>query len=70
MDGRERREGRGHNDARGMLTGGLIVLGIGVLFLLKNLGVIPNFNIVWPVIPIIVGISLIASAVMRMKRAE
>jgi len=48
-----------HEEGRGMITGGLIVLGVGVLFLLKNFGFIPGFRVIWPVFPIIVGIALI-----------
>jgi hypothetical protein len=55
------------DDARGMLIGGLIVLGVGVLFLLHNLGVIPDMDVIWPVFPIIVGIALIVGALLRMR---
>ena len=55
------------DDARGMLIGGLIVLGVGVLFLLHNLGIIPDMDVVWPVFPIIVGIALIVGALLRMR---
>jgi len=48
-----------HDEGRGMITGGLIVLGVGVLFLLRNLGFIPGFHVIWPVFPIIVGVALI-----------
>ena len=39
---------------------GLIVLLVGVLFLLHNLGLIPaiTWGIVWPVIIILIGISM------------
>lgn len=37
----------------------LIIIGIGVIFLLRNLGIIepPVWNILWPVILIIIGFS-------------
>ena len=54
--------GSERNERRGMLTGGLIVTGVGVIFLLHNLGFIPGFDIIWPLFPIIVGVVLIISA--------
>ena len=50
----------GHTDERrGMLVGGLIVLGIGVFFLLDQLDIIPDVGDMWPIFPIIVGLALI-----------
>jgi hypothetical protein len=57
------------DDPRGMLMGGLIVLGVGVLFLLHNLGLIPDMEVVWPMFPILVGLALIVGALMRMRDA-
>jgi len=45
-----------------MLTGGLIVLGIGVLFLLRNFGIIPDIGDMWPVILIIIGVALVVGS--------
>ncbi|MGH9866631.1 MAG: LiaI-LiaF-like domain-containing protein [Candidatus Polarisedimenticolia bacterium] len=56
-------------DARGMLIGGLIVLGVGTLFLLHNLGIIPDMDVIWPLFPIIVGIALIVGALLKMRGA-
>ena len=53
------------DDRRGLLIGGLITLGIGVVFMLVNLDVIPNIGKMWPIFPIIVGIALIISSVLR-----
>ena len=47
------------------LTGGLIVLGLGCLFLLRNLHVIPGLEVYWPVILIIVGVAMIVGALFR-----
>lgn len=58
---------RRRDEPRGMLMGGLIVLGVGVLFLLHNLGVIPDMDVVWPIFPIIVGLALIIGGLMRMR---
>ena len=55
------------DESRGMLMGGLIVLGVGILFLLHNLGVIPDMDVIWPVFPIIVGVVLIVGALLKMR---
>lgn len=58
------------DDRSGMLTGGLIVLGVGVLFLLVNLDIIPDLGKMWPVFPIIVGLALIISALVKRSPGE
>jgi hypothetical protein len=55
------------DESRGMLMGGLIVLGVGILFLLHNLGVIPDMDVIWPVFPIIVGVVLVVGALLKMR---
>lgn len=55
------------HDGRGMITAGSIVLGVGVLFLLENLNIIPDFDIMWPIFPIIVGAALILGG-LRARR--
>ncbi|HKY32462.1 MAG TPA: DUF5668 domain-containing protein [Candidatus Polarisedimenticolia bacterium] len=57
------------DDARGMLIGGLAALGVGVIFLLHNLGVIPDMDVSWPIFPILAGVGLIAGALIKMRRA-
>lgn len=52
-------------ERRGMLTGGIIVLGIGVVFLLERLHIIPHIGDMWPLFPIIVGIALIVGGLRR-----
>ena len=52
-----------------MLIGGFITLGIGVLFLLHNLDIIPGFEVMWPIVPIIVGVSLILGAILKSRSA-
>lgn len=47
------------------LTGGLIVLGIGIFFLLVNLDVLPPVHKTWPLILIVVGVALIISKIRR-----
>lgn len=58
----EMREKQGQ---RGMIVSGLIVLGIGVLFLADEMGWIPGLHRSWPLILIVVGLALIAGAVFR-----
>ncbi len=57
-------------ERRGMIIGGLITMGIGVLFLLNNLDVIPGLEKMWPVIPVIVGASLIIGAFSKGKKTD
>lgn len=44
---------------RGLNIGGIILIGIGGLFLTINMGWMPFISDSWPVILIVVGISLI-----------
>ena len=53
------------DDRRGMVIGGLIVLGLGVIFLLSNLRIIPDFGEMWPLILVVIGIALLVGAVMK-----
>ena len=62
-------DGKRDDDARGMMIFGLVALGIGILFLLRNLGYIPGFKVLWPLFPIIVGIALILTALLRLRRS-
>ena len=57
-------------DRRGMLIGGLITLGIGLVFLLSNLGIMPNIGQMWPMFPIIVGVALIIGAFYKDKKSD
>lgn len=59
-----------HDADSGRLTAGLIVLGVGVLFLLERLDIIPGLDTMWPVFPIIVGLALIISAFYRGRRTD
>ena len=45
-----------------MLIGGIIVTGVGVLFLLDELDIIPSVGRMWPFFPIIVGVALIVGS--------
>jgi uncharacterized membrane protein HdeD (DUF308 family) len=54
-----------NEDRHGMVIGGIIVLGIGILFLLSNLDVIPHIGKMWPLILVVVGIALLIGAVIK-----
>ena len=54
----------------GQIQSGVIVLGVGVIFLLSNLGYIPNIGRMWPLFPIIVGIALIVGGLMGKNRGH
>ena len=60
---------RNREGGRGQITGGLIVLGLGLLFLARNLGWIPGFQVIWPVVLIVVGVALILGG-FRKKRSD
>lgn len=54
-----------------MVIGGLIVLGLGVVFLLANLEIIPDVGTMWPLILVVIGIALlIGAAVKKDKKGE
>lgn len=58
------------DERRGMLIAGFIVTGIGVLFLLVELRIIPRIGEMWPVIPIIVGLALIIGGLRTGRKPE
>ena len=57
-------------ERRGMLIGGLITLGVGLIFLLINLGILPEMRDMWPMIPIIVGVALIIGSFRKGKTSN
>ncbi len=57
-------------ERRGMIIGGLITMGVGLLFLLYNFDVIPGMHLMWPVIPVIVGVALIIGAFSKGKKSD
>ena len=57
-------------ERRGMIIGGLITIGVGLLFLLNNFNVIPGMHKMWPVIPVIVGVALIIGAFSKKKKTD
>jgi len=63
-------EKRREEERRGLLIGGLITLGVGLIFLLSNLEILPDIGEMWPLIPIIVGISLIIGSFYKGKKSD
>ncbi len=55
-------------DSRGSLIGGIILIGTGFIFLLSNLGIIPDIGSMWPLFLIIVGIAVILGGSRRIKK--
>lgn len=60
----------GKDSCHGTMIWGIIILGIGVVFLLSNLRVIPDFEETWPLILVIIGIALLISAVVKRNKVE
>ena len=58
------------SERRGMLIGGLITLGVGLIFLLINLDILPEMRDMWPMIPIIVGVALIIGSFYKDKKSD
>lgn len=50
------------DDRQGRLTWGIILIGIGFIFLLSNWGIIPELDESWPIILIVIGVALILVA--------
>ena len=58
------------DDRHGMVIGGLIVLGLGVIFLLSNLEIIPDFGTMWPLVLVVIGIALLVGAVVKKEKKK
>jgi hypothetical protein len=63
-------EKKKQNDRSGPMIGGSIMIGIGTLFLLINLDILPHMGDSWPIIIIVVGIALIIGGFMKKKRTD
>lgn len=46
----------------GSITAGFILVGMGLVFLLSNMGIIPDLGETWPLFLIIVGAALLIGA--------
>ena len=53
------------DDHQGRLTWGIILIGIGFIFLLSNWNIIPDFDESWPIILIVVGVALLFASKRR-----
>ena len=56
------------DDRHGKLIGGIILIGIGLVFLLSNWEIIPDFSESWPIVIIVIGVALLLGA--RRKAGE
>ena len=63
-------EKKKQDDRSGLLIGGSILIGIGLLFLLINLDVLPHMGDSWPIIIIVIGIALIIGGFAKKKRSD
>jgi len=58
------------DDRSGLIIGGSILIGVGLLFFLVNLDILPGFHKSWPVFIIIVGLSLLLGSLGKRKRRK
>lgn len=57
-----------HNDRSGTITGALILIGLGTLFLLINAGVLPDWGEIWPAILIVIGLAMLVGSFFRISQ--
>jgi uncharacterized membrane protein HdeD (DUF308 family) len=57
-------------ESKGSLTAGIILLGLGLIFLLSNLDLIPDLDETWPLFLIIVGVALVIGALRNRDKSE
>ena len=65
--------GRNEKDkdtVQGRLTAGLILTGLGLVFLLSNINVIPPIEDSWPLFLVVVGGALLFGAMRDRKKRE
>jgi len=67
MNGNEKNP---EEEKSGMFVGGSIVLGIGLLFLLVNMDVLPPLEYSWPFFMIIVGAALIIGGFAKKSKSK
>jgi len=63
-------EKKKQDDRSGLKIGGSIMIGIGLLFLLINLDILPHMGKSWPIIIIVVGIALIIGGFGKKKKSD
>lgn len=54
------------DERRGMITGGLILVGLGFIFLLGSLNLV-NWDVLWPGILIVIGLALLAGGALKCR---
>nr|MBN2278395.1 hypothetical protein [candidate division Zixibacteria bacterium] len=59
-----------HKDHHGHVTGGIILIGLGIIFLMINFDIMPGIEKSWPVIIIIVGLALILKGFFENRKSE
>jgi hypothetical protein len=55
---------------KGSITAGFILVGIGLVFLLDNLDIIPSLGETWPLFLIIIGAALLIGALRDKKTTD
>jgi uncharacterized membrane protein YccC len=63
-------ENKNKEYSRDKIIGGIILLGIGLLFLLSNLDIIPDIGTTWPLILIVIGFALLLTSGKKSKEQE
>ncbi len=58
------------NKKTGSLTAGIILAGLGLVFLLANFHIIPRISRSWPLILIVVGAALVVGAMRDGQRSR
>lgn len=54
-----------HKKDHGRYTGGFILIGLGLIFLLSNLNLIPGLHRTWPLFLIVIGAALVFGALRK-----
>ena len=57
------------DDRSGTIMGAMILIGIGVVFLLMNLDILPGWRDSWPIFLIAIGVAMVIGAFTKGKPA-
>jgi hypothetical protein len=63
-------ESSSEKSSTGQIVAGSIVLGVGILFLMVNLDLIPSLEDTWPIFVIIAGLAFIIGGLVQKKKPE
>ena len=58
------------DDRHWKLIGGIILIGIGLVFLLSNWGIIPDFSESWPIVLVVIGFALLLGAIRKCEKGN